>query len=555
MMFQALTKANQLRTGNPESNIAICCLWMPRDRVANELDPQDYATIGNLYSTPRGIPYLLQNLLANPQIRNLVVLGVGVEKIDRSRSGKALLSLWSGNFVETVTTNGQRVWQIGDATDHDWCFSGPEHFTREMLNHLHNNVTIWLANSPDDIRRMMLNKQFGTHPDKTLAPWGEPIRIQLPEAVTEDVLPAQNSGFVVRGKTIADLWPQILYTVMRFGKLNDSHYDDVHMEALNLMAVLDSEADVVDVDFGDRTYGWLPGRFMSPSGEMIPDWIQATNSDLRTTETFREYCEKVLFGEGSAADEERGVVKYTYGDRMRWWFDDNDQIADVVQKLAREPIAKSAVISLWDPDHDHKHGGSPCLNHLWFRIVDSRLSMTVVIRSNDMYGAWPANAYSLRVLQSLIMTGVNTRLHTLGEPQVRLGPMTIVSESAHVYGDSFNAADDVIRDHYTPVVRRQMTQFNDPKGSFVIEVDHEDRLKGSQIVVNHIEPGDGRLLGQYRSTTALSMVRQLAEANVIEQISHALYIGTELSKAEFVVAHYPNYDYVQDQTPRRRVLF
>ncbi|MFM6439142.1 MAG: thymidylate synthase, partial [Microcystis panniformis] len=89
-------------------------------------------------------------------------------------------------------------------------------------------------------------------------------------------------------------------------------------------------------------------------------------------------------------------VKYTYGQRLRSWFG-RDQIAQVINKLISEIDAASAVMSLWDVK-DHEKGGSPCLNHIWVRVVENELSLTAIFRSNDMFAAWPANAMGLRAL-------------------------------------------------------------------------------------------------------------------------------------------------------------
>ncbi|MCZ0902443.1 thymidylate synthase, partial [Microcoleus sp. HI-ES] len=85
----------------------------------------------------------------------------------------------------------------------------------------------------------------------------------------------------------------------------------------------------------------------------------------------------------------------------------------------KEIDAASAVISLWDaggnvnrrPDgsSDHQHSGSPCLNHIWVRVVDGEISLTATLRSNDMFAAWPANAMGLRALQQHIRDEIARR--------------------------------------------------------------------------------------------------------------------------------------------------
>jgi thymidylate synthase len=212
-----------------------------------------------------------------------------------------------------------------------------------------------------------------------------------------------------------------------------------------------------------------------------------------------------------------------------------DQLSDVIDKLYEELVSKSAVISLWDPSYDNAHGGSPCLNHLWFRIRDNKLYMTVVIRSNDMFGAFPANAYSMRRLQYTIARSLQER----AGPCVTLGSLTILSESAHLYAHSWDDSEALIAEQYPKVIARERRKYADPKGSFIIS------LEGGLIRVDHISPGDGQVLQTLCGTNALELCRVLSEQNLLSDSFHQLYIGTELQKVE--IALETGVEYVQDR--------
>jgi thymidylate synthase len=137
---------------------------------------------------------------------------------------------------------------------------------------------------------------------------------------------------------------------------------------------------------------------------------------------------------------------------MRSWFG-HDQIEEVIAKLINEIGAASAVINLSDSggtnrradgSSDHQHSGSPCLNHIWVRVVGGELSLTATLRSNNMFSAWPANARGLRALLLHIRDAIAQR----SDYDLTMGPLLTLSESAHLYDDTFETANRVIATHY-----------------------------------------------------------------------------------------------------------
>jgi thymidylate synthase len=120
----------------------------------------------------------------------------------------------------------------------------------------------------------------------------------------------------------------------------------------------------------------------------------------------------------------REGVKYTYGQRLRSWFG-RDQIEQAINALVADPNTSRAALNLWDAA-DYEHSNPPCLNHLWVRILNRRLSLTATFRSNDMFSAWPANAMGLRALQHLFVTALAMR----GASKCRPYPRRISASSA-----------------------------------------------------------------------------------------------------------------------------
>lgn len=90
-----------------------------------------------------------------------------------------------------------------------------------------------------------------------------------------------------------------------------------------------------------------------------------------------------------------------YGHRWRVHFG-KDQINHVVKALTKDRNDRRVVIGMWDPARDLglESKDLPCNVMVLPRIVDGRLDMTVVNRSNDLvWGALGANAVHMSFLQ------------------------------------------------------------------------------------------------------------------------------------------------------------
>src|SRR4030042_5291381 len=75
-------------------------------------------------------------------------------------------------------------------------------------------------------------------------------------------------------------------------------------------------------------------------------------------------------------------------------------------KLKSFPYNKGAIAVLWQPAVDNfpvrKPWRTPCLTLIQGFCLDNKLYLTAYFRSNDMFAAWPQNAFALRKLQTEI---------------------------------------------------------------------------------------------------------------------------------------------------------
>jgi thymidylate synthase len=94
-----------------------------------------------------------------------------------------------------------------------------------------------------------------------------------------------------------------------------------------------------------------------------------------------------------------GNVNSNYG----WQWKRNDQIDYVVDLLVHQPDTRQAAISIYDcKEHDTFTFDTPCTYAVQFTIVDNKLNMSVVMRSNDLWFGFCNDQYQFSKLQHYI---------------------------------------------------------------------------------------------------------------------------------------------------------
>jgi len=136
-----------------------------------------------------------------------------------------------------------------------------------------------------------------------------------------------------------------------------------------------------------------------------------------------------------------------YGYRWKHHFE-VDQIESVIYELATNPTSRRMVVAMWDPqvDLEKESKDIPCNTHLYFRVVQGALSMTVLNRSNDMvWGMLGANYVHFSILQEYMAEAAH----------LEIGAMYQFTNNLHVYQgweDKFGPMSDWYRAN--PVIRR-----------------------------------------------------------------------------------------------------
>ena len=462
----------KLHVGNLNSNIGIATLWTFKEVVYKNLDPSSYAVVGNYYDRQNALEPLVRNCLANPNLRYILIVGN-----DKAKSKEVLL-----NFFEKGVENG-RV--IGTET------RLPSEIPLEAIEDLRKNVKLFDLTSQmknldsSDEYAFVINSQIAKL--GALEPYGEPRLFEKPK-LDVDNFPSENPGFVVRGKTVGDVWLKMLRTIYDYGRITKMKTGDSTQvrECVNLMAVLEGE----DPD--------------SPKMEPY----------FRFDETYL----KSYYDEICSAHIPEGTL-YTYGSRFRAWDAKGgkiDQIADMIEYLKKDTYRKSALAQTWIVEDEltrrylNKDKNSPCIILVQPNIQDGVLHLTVYIRSNDMFRAWPLNAFGLRKLQKIIASGLG----------VDMGALVTVSCSAHIYQDNWQDTKDILAKYH-----KKVNCFWDPRGYYII------KLKDGGIAVEHYST-ESQLLRKFGGKSAREVNDFINGTQHPIDSYHSSYLGEELMKAE-----------------------
>lgn len=151
------------------------------------------------------------------------------------------------------------------------------------------------------------------------------------------------------------------------------------------------------------------------AGQRHTAWIEKFNSRI-----------------GSFADD--GIMHGAYGYRwLQMW---GNQIRQVYRTLRKDPASRQCVISMWDPMSDnYPHWKDrPCNTHIYFRVRDGVLDMSVCNRSNDLvWGMFGSNIVHMTYLQEFIAIAAG----------LELGHYHVFTNNLHIYTDRYPNGKDI----------------------------------------------------------------------------------------------------------------
>ncbi len=300
------------------------------------------------------------------------------------------------------------------------------------------------------------------------------LQIELPEVKVE-YYPSEPRSHCIAADAPIEAWRELVFRLVRFGHLTHLRKGD-RQELQNVKVVIrnpepDSPAEL-------KKFGINPEELASYQNDMLDPGLPEDQA-------------------------------YTYGNRIRRYFG-FDSLEKFAERLRENPQDRDCYLALWDSRSDIDADDAPCLVSVFFRVFDEKLTLTACYRTHNALDAWLKNVYGLMRVQREVArkTGI--------EP----GALTVISHSISIDPSKY--------DYARRVANAKAFKFElDPNGQFLFTVDTEAR----EIVVQHVSD-DGILLHEYRSPKSQRIQHELARDCAISDISHAIYVGRQLARAE-----------------------
>jgi len=487
LTFEPRYYEDRLSLLNPAGDVAITTLWSKVESALKILEEAGVdlsrntsriAIISNLYGN--GLPQMLRNLLWNPQIRRIVIVGKNL-----SGSKEWLLNFFEYG-LEEVEFLGAKAFQIRNTTRTiDGCVQ-PEHFA-------HTPEFTVLGDVGDAATKQALKVFFDALP-----PF-EPCELEriTPPPIPEPEVtrfPSEPRSHTIVRDTPMEAWSEIIFRLFRFGHRNmvaKKTGPESRVELQNIKVIVENPQEERDEIL--QLYGF-------------------------SLEKFHGYQDRIVDA------NKPSDLAYTYGNRLRSYFPNVDSLEIVARRLKEKPESRHAYIALWDNARDLPEGtDTPCFVSAFFRRFDGKLTLTATFRSHNAMEAWPENVYGLIKIQRFVAekSGMDP------------GPLTVFSHSISIDVSSLEKARKIADSKESDDVRDPVTGKHelrlDPNGEFTIT---HDPLTW-ELVVQH--SFNGMKIGEYRAKTSLEIERQLARDVAISEISHALYLGRKLAQEEAIM--------------------
>jgi thymidylate synthase len=449
------------RRNSTTSDIGVCTLWTLLSQISPYLNLPRINIIRPL-RTRMGLGWLLRDLYLYPATRNLVICGK-----DLSMTGDALLTLWEKGLTDDKTLPGFG-WKLD-----------PE-MEREAVDSLRKYVKVW------DWRSKSLEEVKRDIRDIPYLPQEMEPRTLPPVVIPQQTgCPSRKTTFPLFAGDVGDSWLQLLNLVMRCGTVKSTRNGERLTEVLNAMATIK-----------------LPGE-----EETIPLCF-----DFGTDEFEAYYRHFVSLSPPQDMD-------YTYGERLRNWtsFDQKtgrteqvNQLERTIARLQRSHDSKRGTMVLLGPTDLDKWDDAPCVVSVTFNVVEERLHGTYVIRSDDIYNAWPFNALSLIRLQREVSKQI-------GMP---VDSATFISHSAHIYERDWDKAWVKLDKWF----KRPLPFQADCSGLFFFSVEN------GRARALFISPEADKILWEGESPDPGNLIRYIVDTMPWLTAQHIRYLGEEFAK-------------------------
>ncbi len=359
LKFIPLYFPEKLMMVNPYGWVGVVTLWSHPSVVYKKMESigvnlssntSPIALLGTLYGN--GLPELLRNLLYNPQITHLVIVGK-----DRSGSKKELVNFFEKG-IEEVIFLGRKLYRIKGTNRLMDGILRPDEFTQKPKILIFDEDYDALKNAISQI----------SPPEK----FGVRKKIPLP-STTISHFPSNPRNHNVVAKDPLSAWLELIFRIVRFGRVVHLKKGD-RQELQNVRVVVENPSFISDENL--VKFGFDPASFMEYYNHFLDSYLP---------------------------DD----TQYTYGNRLTAYFGRN-LIEDVVENLRKDPEDRKSYITLWDSSRDlTSPSGHPCLVSLFFRKFEDKLTVTATFRTHNALDAWLKNFYGVMRVQDEVTKKVN----------------------------------------------------------------------------------------------------------------------------------------------------
>ena len=560
----AYPQANELIV--TDANVGIAVLWTIRDSIIPYLNKDNLAIVANFY-TPAGLGAMIRNILSNPFIRYVIMFGE--EYSSRSDADK-VSEKTSANMLRKFFNKGLSKERKLEGFENSVYID--KNIPSKYIELVRQNVELIDINTefPNSTLQQKIehaNKLLSTLTRKE--PFlDKPLTFDYEQST--DSLPYEGGAMTIHGENIPDAWIKMIYNIYRYGRKNlmNANTDRWVKEINNMVVVIHNPQDM-DLTINPflvpltiekinaykkeilspilpegkaYTYGNKLRAYFCYSAKEIKDLVNSEHYKdfefkkgpwLDKNVSYRQTRPATNDSSGTAASTEdnNGTDSNTeaggtadkninYGD----YYCEIDQHADIIDVLKKDLYSKACVAITWHPADElmRKYKSSPCLVMIQALVQDEKLNLTVYFRSHDMTQGWPENAYGCAAIQNEIAKAINI------EP----GLLTIISDSAQIYNNYYNQVEDMLKNYY-----KNVGMCHDKRGNYLI------KIEDGKIIVTLIHPETSVVLEEFQGKSADKLREMIAHSAALET-GHALYIGSELAKAELALKN--NKPYQQD---------
>lgn len=545
-----LEYAEKLIISNKESNVAVATLWTMKEFVASVLDPKDYCLVANFYDAHNGIEPLIRNCLGNPKIRYILLIGN-----DRAKSKNTLINFFSKPHKEHIVTNTN--------------VELPTEIPLEYINKLVENIklidlTDQITNLDDqDQYKAVLSDVITTLPK--LEPFDIP-RVFPKKKIIVETMPS-NIVYKIDDDFVSTAWLKVLKHLKTFGKITQTTQAESSKvkECINIITVINSE---------------------DPDDPNLKEYMRFSKSDLES------------YYESFTTPYKPIEVAYTYGSR----FFGNDQFKRIEEILIDNIFSKRCYATTWEMEDLYKEN-PPCVISIQPNVQGSKLFMTCYIRSNDMFRAWPLNAFGLRKIQKNLVKNLNKKFNE-EILKNKVSEMKILSEIKscdvnnsdnfkncnidscgidNIYTNSCNinryeidcsninnscninnepqstTDEDMLQMGSLTIISHSAHVYNENwkemdkilsnfykfEPSFIDPTGYYIiEIVNNEILVKHFD-SSGKQLREFKGKSSNEVFSKLVQELLTDDKFHLVYLGKEIGKAEICLKN--GLDYVQDQ--------